>query len=353
MFGAATAVACSAESSAPETVGSSVAAESTQCVRGPYVDGIDVYDGTGSVDWSAVKASGVDFALIKATQGEYDTQATFAAHWAGAKGAGIARGAYHFFDPTIDGVAQADYFLGVVGPFEPGEIPPMLDIECPDGDPDCLYAGASGAEGASLIQARMNDWLSTVETKTGVTPLVYTFASYFSDNGVDTTGLSAYPLVIAYPSMETCLPIPSPWQTAAFWQDSWTASVSGVSGPVDTDRFLGSFSQFRAFLGARVPATVAPLGDAAQEEPSGGGREPDAARRPPVLAPPRTEPPAPALGSEPPEASTPAGGIGCRTGRSKRGSSLWILTVAAGVLAARRRFARLFGLSRGSEHGCR
>src|SRR5579864_7967935 len=48
-----------------------------QCV-GSTVEGIDIYDGTGSVTWSAVKAAGIDFAIIKASQGTYNAQSTFA-----------------------------------------------------------------------------------------------------------------------------------------------------------------------------------------------------------------------------------------------------------------------------------
>ncbi|MCL2448480.1 MAG: hypothetical protein FWD17_05995, partial [Polyangiaceae bacterium] len=121
------------------------------------VEGIDVFDGQGAIDWAAVADAGVAFAYVKATQGTYDTQATFDANWANAAAAGVARGAYHFFDPTEDGAAQAAYFLSAIahaspdGGLAPGELPPMLDVECPDGDDDCLGAGVSGAAPPSAI----------------------------------------------------------------------------------------------------------------------------------------------------------------------------------------------------------
>lgn len=241
-------VACSGGGpGAPERVGSSASADSTECNSGPYVDGVDVYDGTGTIDFVALKASGVDFAIIKATQGNYDTQTTFAANWANAKAAGVVRGAYHFFDPTIDGATQAAYFLGVMGKLEKGDMPPMLDIECPDGDPDCL-GFASGAASGSAITTGMNDWLNAVKAATGVLPILYTFESYFSGAGVDTTGLESFPLDIGYPTTSTCFGVPSPWASATLWQNSWTGTVGGISGQVDTDRFLGTLAQFQAFL---------------------------------------------------------------------------------------------------------
>jgi MYXO-CTERM domain-containing protein len=246
----------------PEAVGVSSSADTTECNAGPYVDGVDVYDGTGTIDWSAAKAAGIGFAIIKATQGNYNTQSTFATNWSGAKAAGVARSAYHFFDPTVDGVAQANYFLGVMGTLEKGDMPPTLDIECPDGDPNCL-GGASGDETGSVITSRMNDWISTVKAATGVAPLIYTFGSYFTGAGVDTTGLEANPLYIADPQTSDCINVPSPWTQATIWQNSWTATVAGIPSPgnTDADKFLGSMADFQSLLiggSAATPPFVAP-----------------------------------------------------------------------------------------------
>ena len=140
------------------------------------VEGIDVYDGQGTVDWAAVAGGGIAFAMIKATQGTYDTQATFGANWSGAPRAGVRRGAYHFFDPYEDGAAQAQQFLATVGPLVAGDLPPMLDIECPDGDPDCLGTGGmdetrdAASASPTAIAQRMWDWIHAVEGATGMKP---------------------------------------------------------------------------------------------------------------------------------------------------------------------------------------
>jgi lysozyme len=228
------------------------------------VAGIDVFDGQGAIDWSAVEGSGVAFALIKATQGTYDTQATFADNWRAARSAGLLRGAYHFFDPTEDGAAQAAHFVSVAGVMEQGDLPPVLDIECPDGAPDCLGTGAPAAPSASQIHERMWAFLREVEQATGKRPTVYTFASYFSYNGLDVTGLEAYPLFLSWvpdaANGATCADAwptpPAPWSGAILWQYSFTGSVAGIAGPVDRDRFLGSLAALQAF--ARSPAAAAP-----------------------------------------------------------------------------------------------
>jgi lysozyme len=217
-----------------------------ECTSGT-VEGIDVFDGQGSIDWPAVAADGIRFAMIKATQGTYDTQSTFAYNWAEGGAAGVYRGAYHFFDPTEDGVLQARYFLSVVGRSAPDDLPPMLDVECPDGDDDCLNPGQSGQAAPSDIRTRIQDFLAAVEQSTGKKPILYTFASYFVQSGVDATGLDAYPLFIAYPTSAGCFELPSPWSQAVMWQYSWKGSVSGIGVAVDRDRFLGTSAGLEAF----------------------------------------------------------------------------------------------------------
>ncbi len=246
--------ACGAPPGGAEDTAST--SEAVQTCATADIEGVDVYDGTGTIDWASVKGAGIAFAMMKATQGTYNTQKTFPTNWSETQANGVYRSAYHFFDPTEDGVAQAQHYLQVVGTIGPGDLPPMLDIECPDGDPNCLYTGASGQAAASDIQTRMWDWIHTVEAATGKKPLIYTFPSYFSSNGIDTTGLDAYPLYIADITTGNCTVVPSPWTAATFWQYSWTGTVAGIGGQVDRDRFMG---------------TLAGLGQLAQEGGPDGG----------------------------------------------------------------------------------
>jgi lysozyme len=215
-----------------------------QCKPASVVEGVDLNPaGDGTLGWAS---SGKGFAILKATQGTSYTDSDFAANYAALKSAGVVRGAYHFFDATVSGVDQANYFLQVVGTIEPGDLPPTLDIECPvSGDSDCLGNGNSGAAPASQITQAMNDFLTTVKTATGLTPIVYSYGSWFSDNGVDTTGLESYPLWLADYSGTSCFTVPSPWTAATIWQYDSSGTVSGVN--VDDDDFLGTAAQLATF----------------------------------------------------------------------------------------------------------
>ena len=100
-----------------------------------WVLGLDVSHYQGTVDWASVLRQGYRFAFIKATEGTTWTDPEFSANWAGAKGAGLLRGAYHYYEPGDDPGQQADFFLNTVWPhggqplLAPGDLPPVLDIE--------------------------------------------------------------------------------------------------------------------------------------------------------------------------------------------------------------------------------
>ena len=96
--------------------------------------GIDVSRWQGKIDWRAVKASGVDYAIIKAggsDAGLY-TDPFFDYNYKEAKAAGIPVGAYYFvgnrFWTPDDGKADAKRFLAQMKG-KSFELPVYLDIE--------------------------------------------------------------------------------------------------------------------------------------------------------------------------------------------------------------------------------
>ena len=57
--------------------------------------GIDVSSENGTIDWNAVKLSGVQFAILRCHQ-RYGTEAKFAINYKQAKKVGIPLGAYKY-----------------------------------------------------------------------------------------------------------------------------------------------------------------------------------------------------------------------------------------------------------------
>lgn len=73
--------------------------------------GVDVSYWQQTVDWALLKSVGVEYAFIKATQGNYMTDSMMLKHLEGAQKAGLITGLYHWCDPTVGDEAQAQYFV--------------------------------------------------------------------------------------------------------------------------------------------------------------------------------------------------------------------------------------------------
>lgn len=97
------------------------------------IPGIDVSGHQGEPDWAAVRGVGFVFSYIKATEGVGYVSPTLDTQLAGARGAGMVTGLYHFARPDTNSPQQdAEDFakqLGRLDSSAPGNLPPCLDVE--------------------------------------------------------------------------------------------------------------------------------------------------------------------------------------------------------------------------------
>ncbi|MGP4021067.1 GH25 family lysozyme [Saccharopolyspora sp. 5N708] len=97
------------------------------------IPGIDVARYQGEPDWGAVRGAGFVFSYIKATEGVGYVSPTLDAQLAGARGAGVVTGLYHFARPDTNSPQQdAGEFaaqLARLNSSAAGNLPPCLDIE--------------------------------------------------------------------------------------------------------------------------------------------------------------------------------------------------------------------------------
>ncbi len=182
--------------------------------------------------------AGRDFAFIKATEGTDFTNADFSTDWPAASSNGIVRGAYHYYHPEEDAVAQANYYLSVVGNFQVSDLPPMLDWEVTD-----------SVSTATDVQNAVT-WLKTVAAASGKTPILYVSSDFLNALG-NPQELIQYPLFVAHYDV-TCPTIPPPWSSWVFWQSSDTGSIAGITGESDLDAFNGSLSELKVFASTGV-----------------------------------------------------------------------------------------------------
>jgi lysozyme len=206
------------------------------CATGSTIKGVDVSHFDGTIDWAAARRDGITFAIIKATEGTSFVDNRFATNWANTQANGIVHGAYHFFRPKSDPVAQADFFVRVAGSPKSGELPPVIDLEVTDG-----LTAAQVAAGARTF-------LQRVQQKTGRVPMIYTSVRVFNSLLGGPPGFNPYPLWVANWNVR-CPNIPNPpWTRWTVWQSSATGTVAGFSDPVDVDRFNGTSADLMAFV---------------------------------------------------------------------------------------------------------
>lgn len=238
-----------------------------------FVQGIDVSRWQPTVDWVKVKGAGMDFAVIKASQATF-ADPLFKTHWAGAKAAGLLRGAYHFFMPDADPMKQVDIYLKTLGD-DPGDLLPVLDIEAKTTGP------AAYAKGSKI-------WLDEVEKRLKRKPIIYTAAWYwnttmliggkFPEWASDyALWVAAYPVKDGWPALDELAAskykpaLPKSWTSWMFWQYSERGRVDGVvtdgkAANTDLNVFDGSLDDFNQAMGLAVAAPSAAAGAMAARE---------------------------------------------------------------------------------------
>ena len=206
------------------------------------------HPGGAAINWSQVAASGVGFAAVKATEGDYYQNPYALTDLAGAQAAGLSVVAYAFAIPNGNGssnspVTQANYLLKYLGSYA-STVPIMLDIE---------YNPYSGGQCYGLKGANMVAWVAAfdaqIQAKTGRMPIIYTPPTWWDSCTGNSTGFGPDPLWV--PSITTGSPVlPAGWANWAIWQYSGTGTVSGIASP-DTDLDQASAT----FLGLLNPGT--------------------------------------------------------------------------------------------------
>jgi lysozyme len=220
------AVAAMASSVASSAISSAAATGSS----GAPQRGVDVashqHPGGAPIDWQAVVAWGVDFAYIKATEGDTYTNPYFGEDWRGAGEAGLLRGAYHYARPRLPlwtATYDAQRFLLTTGPFAgPADLPPVLDLE-----------DTGGLSRPDLV-AWAEAWMSEITLQTGRWPMLYS-APWFLDGVVGgTPELADHPMWIAeYTSAGFPQGMPVGWSSWTVWQFTASAQIPGIPAPVD------------------------------------------------------------------------------------------------------------------------
>jgi lysozyme len=211
------------------------------------INGIDVSQWNGLIDWNKAATTGYKFFILKCSEGETLRDSRFASNYAELKRLGLNGSAYHFYRFFSDPIKQAQNFLAGNFDFKDGKsLPPIIDIEWQD---------STGATNAKIIAERathvanIKTWLNQLENATGRKPMIYTQKSFWDDIVGAPTGFDAYPLwVVDYNLNHTTPVMPSGWTQWTLWQYSSNSIVKGINGNTDMNRFNGSLNAFKKML---------------------------------------------------------------------------------------------------------
>ena len=226
------------------------------------VHGVDVSVYEPNVNWRALRSQGFKFALIRATSGIGYVDPKFSEHWAGAREAGILRGAYHYLFGGQDAKKQADFFIATIGA-DVGELPPIVDLE------DKYNEDVSNSKLISTCKA----FLDIVERAFDRKPMIYSRRTYLeprvSIRGKAPDWAEDYELWVAqYPFEFDSARMPNvnmpkqpaSWKDWKFWQYSESAIVEGVTDEinrptrVDLNWFRGTEAELYQFANVQPAA---------------------------------------------------------------------------------------------------
>lgn len=186
-------------------------------------DGIDVSAFQGDIDFDSVKAGGIEFVYIKASEGTTLVDPKFEDNYAGAKDADLLIGVYHFVraQNVSEAQAEARFFAeNISGKEIDGKL--AMDFE--------VFTGLTNEQVNEISVAFIDELINL----TGKEVVIYSDASNATD--VFDESLTEYSLWVAEYGVEE----PSDaviWDTWAGWQYSDAGQVSGISGNVDLDYF--------------------------------------------------------------------------------------------------------------------
>jgi lysozyme len=183
----------------------------------------DQHPNNTPIDWMAVAGAGVTTVIVKATQGTTYVNPWLGQDVAGASAAGLDVRCYHFADFT-NPAAEAAWFLQHAG----------------------AYARAGDFETSTNV-AWMREFLQNLGAP----------ADQLLAYGSASSLVSIYAQLPAMAWVAEYQALSPGW--GVLWQFSETASIPGISGPVDEDKWQGSEMQYDVYFGVYDPVPPSPL----------------------------------------------------------------------------------------------
>ncbi len=201
--------------------------------------GVDVSHWEGNIDWQTASGS-TSFAYYKCTDGVRVVDNQFQHNRQGCAEAGLAHAPYHYYQPILDPIAQAEHFIRTAGKDYQRYI---VDVEQPERDEN--------------ITKKLQAFLERVEQLTATKPAIYTSAGYWNEFiHPKPEWASDYDLIVAHYTQAHQPLLPIGWTTWRIWQFSDYWNFPGCGEEADADWFNGSLEACKAWFGNAAPLQV-------------------------------------------------------------------------------------------------
>lgn len=216
--------------------------------------GIDVSKWQGNIDWQKVKASGVQFAMLRAGYGRFAGQAdeTFEKNYQAASSAGISVGAYHYsYAKTVEQAkAEAVYCLSLIKG-KTFAFPICYDVE------DDVQKNLTKDELSDIITA-----FCEILENAGYYVSVY-MNLHWLNTKVREDIFEKYDIWLAHWTQKTTFA-----RDYGLWQYSSNGTVDGITGRVDLDYAYKNYPAIMAANG--LNGYKKPSAPAAPSTPAAG-----------------------------------------------------------------------------------
>jgi GH25 family lysozyme M1 (1,4-beta-N-acetylmuramidase) len=203
--------------------------------------GVDVSHWEGNIDWK-LAAPTIGFAYYKCTDGVKFIDPQFGHNKQGCMEAGLAHAPYHYFQPALDPLAQAEHFIKTAGK---GYRKYIVDVEEPQRLPE--------------LTQNLHALLKRVEQLSASRPVIYTSPGYWNDFlQPKPNWVTDYELIVAHYTLAHQPLLPPGWKSWLIWQFSDDWNFIGCNEQADANWFNGSLEQCQAWFGNAVRSEITP-----------------------------------------------------------------------------------------------
>ena len=214
------------------------------------IRGLDLshWNADEKIDFVALKANGIDFVILKVTEGISFVDNTFQSKYIAALAAGLIVMPYHFFRGNYGGADQAKHCIDTLRELGFLDVIAYITI---------IWGDVESSDGVSIStrRNRLLAFLQTIEEK-GFQAGVYSSPGYWNELIGTVTWITNYWQWVAHWTNVATPTLPANWtfDKTKFWQNGiypahwWVEEVIGAEGNVDHNYFYGTLEDLKKLL---------------------------------------------------------------------------------------------------------